>query len=286
MTRCDFDVGTAADSSVHVWVQDGDEAVAGARGEEVFTNDAEDAQGFGRRAGRRTGSRPASAPGTPVYGHPTALVGRRQRPRRGPDRLGWSDELVRPANRRGPEVPRLPSAPWQPGSLSPNRSPSSGLDAHARRRPRRRRADRPHARRAARARSSARRRWSSAAPPRSTTECSRPGRDLVVVGRAGIGLDNVDVEAATRRGVMVVNAPQSNVLSAAEHTMALLLAQARNIPQAHADLKAGRVEPLEVGGRRAARQDARHRRPRPGRRARRPAGRTRSACGSSPTTRT
>ena len=49
------------------------------------------------------------------------------------------------------------------------------------------------------------------------------GRDLVVVGRAGIGLDNVDVAAATRRGVMVVNAPQSNVLSAAEHAMALLL---------------------------------------------------------------
>ncbi len=66
--------------------------------------------------------------------------------------------------------------------------------------------------------------------------------DLVVIGRAGIGLDNVDVAAATRRGVMVVNAPQSNVLSAAEHTMALLLAQARNIPQAHAALVAGRWE--------------------------------------------
>ena len=64
----------------------------------------------------------------------------------------------------------------------------------------------------------------------------------MVVGRAGIGLDNVDVAAATRRGVMVVNAPQSNVLSAAEHTMALLLAQARNIPQAHAALVAGRWE--------------------------------------------
>jgi D-3-phosphoglycerate dehydrogenase len=65
---------------------------------------------------------------------------------------------------------------------------------------------------------------------------------LVVVGRAGIGLDNVDVAAATRRGVMVVNAPQSNVLSAAEHTLALLLAQARNIPQAHGALVAGRWE--------------------------------------------
>src|SRR4051794_12478612 len=66
--------------------------------------------------------------------------------------------------------------------------------------------------------------------------------DLLVVGRAGIGLDNVDVEAATRRGVMVVNAPQSNIVSAAEHTIALLLAQARNIPQAHAALTAGRWE--------------------------------------------
>src|SRR5438477_6008635 len=65
---------------------------------------------------------------------------------------------------------------------------------------------------------------------------------LVVVGRAGIGVDNVDVAAATRRGVMVVNAPQSNILSAAEHTIALLLAQARNIPQAHAALKAGKWE--------------------------------------------
>src|SRR4051812_24634784 len=73
-----------------------------------------------------------------------------------------------------------------------------------------------------------------------TAEVLAAGTDLVVVGRAGIGLDNVDVGEATRRGVMVVNAPRSNILSAAEHTMALLLAQARNIPQANADLKAGR----------------------------------------------
>jgi D-3-phosphoglycerate dehydrogenase len=68
------------------------------------------------------------------------------------------------------------------------------------------------------------------------------GSDLVVVGRAGIGLDNVDVGAATRRGVMVVNAPESNILSAAEHTMALLLAQARNVPQAHTALVGGAWE--------------------------------------------
>src|SRR5512145_2185758 len=81
---------------------------------------------------------------------------------------------------------------------------------------------------------------------RSATQVTRAvleaGTDLVVVGRAGIGLDNVDVEAATERGVMVVNAPQSNILSTAEHTMAMLLAQARNVPQAHAALVAGRWE--------------------------------------------
>src|SRR5438132_995120 len=81
---------------------------------------------------------------------------------------------------------------------------------------------------------------------RSATEVTETvleaAEDLIVVGRAGIGLDNVEVAAATRRGVMVVNAPQSNILSAAEHTVALLLAQARNIPQAHSALKAGKWE--------------------------------------------
>jgi D-3-phosphoglycerate dehydrogenase / 2-oxoglutarate reductase len=62
---------------------------------------------------------------------------------------------------------------------------------------------------------------------------------LRVVARAGIGLDNVDVGAATKAGVMVVNAPQSNIVSAAEHTVALLLACARNIAPANAALKAG-----------------------------------------------
>src|SRR3954462_7567758 len=81
---------------------------------------------------------------------------------------------------------------------------------------------------------------------RSATKVTEPvldaAQDLIVVGRAGIGVDNVDVAAATRRGVMVVNAPQSNIISAAEHTMALLLAQARNIPQAQPALIAGRWE--------------------------------------------
>lgn len=75
-----------------------------------------------------------------------------------------------------------------------------------------------------------------------TRDVLEAGTDLIVVGRAGIGLDNVDTEAATERGVMVVNAPQSNTLSTAEHTMAMLLSQARNVPVANAALKAGRWE--------------------------------------------
>src|SRR5438270_13923311 len=55
---------------------------------------------------------------------------------------------------------------------------------------------------------------------------------LKVIGRAGVGVDNVDVDAATRRGIVVANAPESNVVSAAEHTIGLLVALARNIPQA------------------------------------------------------
>jgi D-3-phosphoglycerate dehydrogenase len=71
---------------------------------------------------------------------------------------------------------------------------------------------------------------------------------LQVIGRAGVGVDNVDVEAATRRGIVVANAPESNVVTAAEHTMALLLALARNIPQAYSSLVAGRWERSKFSG--------------------------------------
>ncbi|MHB8470162.1 MAG: phosphoglycerate dehydrogenase [Gaiellaceae bacterium] len=71
---------------------------------------------------------------------------------------------------------------------------------------------------------------------------------LKVIGRAGVGVDNVDVEAATRRGIIVANAPESTVVSAAEHTIGLLVALARNIPQAHAALKQGRWERAAYGG--------------------------------------
>jgi D-3-phosphoglycerate dehydrogenase len=71
---------------------------------------------------------------------------------------------------------------------------------------------------------------------------------LKVIGRAGVGVDNVDVDAATRRGIVVANAPESTVVSAAEHTVGLLVALARNIPQAHAALKQGRWERKAYGG--------------------------------------
>jgi D-3-phosphoglycerate dehydrogenase len=65
---------------------------------------------------------------------------------------------------------------------------------------------------------------------------------LKVIGRAGTGVDNVDVEAATKRGIVVANAPEANSIAAAEHTMALMLALCRNIPQAHASLASGEWE--------------------------------------------
>jgi D-3-phosphoglycerate dehydrogenase len=71
---------------------------------------------------------------------------------------------------------------------------------------------------------------------------------LKVVGRAGVGVDNVDVEAATKRGVVVANAPQSNVITAAEHTLAMLLALARKVPQAHGSLTGGSWERSSFSG--------------------------------------
>ena len=81
-----------------------------------------------------------------------------------------------------------------------------------------------------------------------TAELIGHGARLRVIGRAGVGVDNVDVEAATKRGIVVANAPQSNVVTAAEHTMALLLALARNIPQAHMSLTSGKWERSKFSG--------------------------------------
>jgi D-3-phosphoglycerate dehydrogenase / 2-oxoglutarate reductase len=71
---------------------------------------------------------------------------------------------------------------------------------------------------------------------------------LKVIGRAGTGVDNVDVEAATKRGIVVANAPEANAIAAAEHTMALTLALCRNIPQAHASLTSGNWERARFKG--------------------------------------
>ncbi|MEI6448140.1 MAG: NAD(P)-dependent oxidoreductase, partial [Actinomycetes bacterium] len=71
---------------------------------------------------------------------------------------------------------------------------------------------------------------------------------LKVIGRAGVGVNNVDVPAATRRGIIVANAPQSNVVAAAEQTIALMLSLARNVPQAHSALTDGRWERSKFGG--------------------------------------
>lgn len=81
-----------------------------------------------------------------------------------------------------------------------------------------------------------------------TAELIEQGKRLKVIGRAGVGVDNIDVAAATRRGIVVANAPESTVVSAAEHTIGLLLALSRNIPQAHAALKQGRWERSRYAG--------------------------------------
>jgi D-3-phosphoglycerate dehydrogenase len=81
-----------------------------------------------------------------------------------------------------------------------------------------------------------------------TADVLRHAQRLKVIGRAGVGVDNVDVEAATRKGIVVANAPESTVVSAAEHTLALLFALARHVPEAHAALKEGRWERSRFGG--------------------------------------
>ncbi len=87
---------------------------------------------------------------------------------------------------------------------------------------------------------------------RSATKCDAElierADKLKVVGRAGVGVDNVDVAAATKRGIVVANAPEANTVAAAEHTLALMLALARNIPQAHASLTSGKWERSKFGG--------------------------------------
>lgn len=74
---------------------------------------------------------------------------------------------------------------------------------------------------------------------RVTPEVVDAAPELRVIGRAGVGVDNIDVPSATRRGIVVVNSPEGNTISAAEHTMSLLLAAARRVPAAHASMARG-----------------------------------------------
>lgn len=78
---------------------------------------------------------------------------------------------------------------------------------------------------------------------RSSTKVTKKiidsAQKLKVIGRAGVGVDNIDVSAATQKGILVVNAPEGNTIAAAEHTLAMLLSLSRKIPQASASLKAG-----------------------------------------------
>jgi len=75
-----------------------------------------------------------------------------------------------------------------------------------------------------------------------TDKIIEAGKKLMVIGRAGVGIDNINVDAATQRGIIVVNAPTGNTISATEHTIALMLALARHIPQAYISLKNGKWE--------------------------------------------
>lgn len=81
-----------------------------------------------------------------------------------------------------------------------------------------------------------------------TADVIEAGKNLVVIGRAGAGVDNIDVEAASQRGIVVMNTPGGNTIAVAEHTLALLLALARKIPQAHSVLKGGKWEKERFGG--------------------------------------
>jgi D-3-phosphoglycerate dehydrogenase / 2-oxoglutarate reductase len=83
---------------------------------------------------------------------------------------------------------------------------------------------------------------------RVTADIIEAGSRLIVIGRAGVGVDNIDTAAATRHGIIVVNAPTGNTISAAEHAIALMMALARNIPQANASLKAGEWKRNEFMG--------------------------------------
>ena len=73
-----------------------------------------------------------------------------------------------------------------------------------------------------------------------TGEVIAAASKLKIIGRAGVGVDNVDVPAATQRGVLVVNSPEGNTIAAAEHALAMMLSLSRHVPQAHAGMRVGK----------------------------------------------
>ena len=73
-----------------------------------------------------------------------------------------------------------------------------------------------------------------------TAEVIAAASKLKIIGRAGVGVDNVDVPAATQRGVLVVNSPEGNTIAAAEHALAMMLSLSRHVPQAHAGMRTGK----------------------------------------------
>ncbi|MWX00965.1 phosphoglycerate dehydrogenase, partial [Francisella tularensis] len=75
---------------------------------------------------------------------------------------------------------------------------------------------------------------------RVTKEVIEAGTQLKIIGRAGVGVDNVDVNAATRQGIVVVNSPEGNTIAAAEHALAMMLALTRHIPDANSSVKSGK----------------------------------------------
>lgn len=83
---------------------------------------------------------------------------------------------------------------------------------------------------------------------KATAEVLARGTRLKVVGRAGVGVDNIDVDAATERGIVVVNVPNANTIATAEHALGMMLALARNIPQAHISLKGGQWQRTKFVG--------------------------------------
>ncbi len=83
---------------------------------------------------------------------------------------------------------------------------------------------------------------------RVTKDVIEAGSKLKIIGRAGVGVDNVDVPAATRKGIVVVNSPEGNTIAAAEHTLALLMALSRHIPDANHSVKAGKWERKKFTG--------------------------------------